>query len=192
MAPSNHVIETQRLVLRKPRKGDARALHAGFADPEVMRYIGLGETFADLEQTRAWLDKALARWKADGFGSYMIELKDSGKVIGRSGFLVWDPDEWRTGTLKELGDDAAIELGWLLAREHWGNGYATEAAREVLRFGFDELALDEIVSFTSVPNTPSRRVMEKIGMTHEPARDFDHPHVPDGPLKRHVLYAIRR
>lgn len=84
-----------------------------------------------------------------------------------------------------------VEVGWRLRREHWGKGYATEAARESLRFGFAELGLDEIVSFTSAQNTQSRRVMERIGMTHDPSRDFDHPGVPDGhPLQRHVLYAI--
>jgi RimJ/RimL family protein N-acetyltransferase len=161
MAPPKRLIETERLVLRKPRKGDAKALHAAYSDPEVMRFIGLGETFGDLEETRAWIDKALARWKADGFGHFVIE-KD-GKVIGRSGFLVWDPDEWRTGTLAELGDDAAVELGWLVAREHWGNGYATEAALALRDYGFRELGLPRLISLIAPGNDASVRVAEKIG-----------------------------
>jgi ribosomal-protein-alanine N-acetyltransferase len=85
----------------------------------------------------------------------------------------------------------AVEVGWRLARPYWNRGYATEAARAVLRFGFDVLGLPEIVSFTAVINQPSRGVMAKLGMRHDPADDFDHPRVPAGsPLRRHVLYRI--
>ena len=84
-----------------------------------------------------------------------------------------------------------VEIGWRLAAEHWGRGYAPEAARAALAFGFDTLALREILSFTAVANQPSRRVMEKLGMTHDPADDFDHPALPEGhALRRHVLYRI--
>src|SRR5437764_240312 len=120
-------IETDRLLLRRPRLSDAKALHEAYSDPEVMQFIGVGET-SDLAGTRAWLEKSLARWKADGFGHFVVERKEDKRVLGRVGFLVWDPDEWRTGTLKELGGHAAVELGWLLARAYWGQGYATEAA----------------------------------------------------------------
>jgi RimJ/RimL family protein N-acetyltransferase len=84
-------------------------------------------------------------------------------------------------------------VGWRLARGHWGRGYATEAARAAVAFGFEELALDEIVSFTSPLNEPSWRVMERLGMTHDPADDFEHPRVPAGhPLRPHVLYRLSR
>jgi ribosomal-protein-alanine N-acetyltransferase len=86
----------------------------------------------------------------------------------------------------------AVEIGWRLAREHWGKGYATEAARAALAFGQTELDLDEIVSFTAAINLRSRRVMERIGLTHDPADDFDHPRVADGPLRPHVLYRTGR
>jgi len=86
-----------------------------------------------------------------------------------------------------------VEVGWRLAREHWGRGYATEAARAALADGFERLGLDEIVSFTAAGNLPSRRVMEKLGMKHDSADDFDHPSLAPGhPLRRHVLYRIRR
>jgi RimJ/RimL family protein N-acetyltransferase len=86
----------------------------------------------------------------------------------------------------------AVEIGWRLAREHWGKGYATEAAHATLAFGFGELGLDEIVSFTAVGNGRSRSVMERLRMTHDPADDFDHPHVPQGhPLRRQVLYRLQ-
>lgn len=85
----------------------------------------------------------------------------------------------------------AIEIGWRLAARYWNQGYATEAARAAVEFGFDSLALAEIVSFTSVTNGPSQRVMQKLGMTHDPAEDFDHPSLPEGHrLRRHVLYRL--
>jgi ribosomal-protein-alanine N-acetyltransferase len=84
-----------------------------------------------------------------------------------------------------------VEIGWRLARDAWGYGYATEAARAALAFGFSEVRLDEIVSFTVTANTRSRAVMERIGMTHDPDGDFDHPLLPDWPHRRHVLYRLR-
>jgi ribosomal-protein-alanine N-acetyltransferase len=155
-------IETERLVLRRPRLSDAKALHAAYGDPEVMAHIGLGETL-DLAGTRAWLEKSLQRWKADGFGHFAVERKEDRRVVGRVGFLVWDPDEWRTGTLKELGENAAVELGWLLARAHWGNGYATEAALACRDYAFKELRLERLISLIAHGNDASVRVAEKIG-----------------------------
>ena len=85
-----------------------------------------------------------------------------------------------------------VEIGWRLAAEHWGRGYATEGARAALAFGFDVLGLSEIVSFTTAGNLPSLRVMERLGMRRDPADDFDHPTLPEGhPLRRHVLYRLR-
>lgn len=153
-------IETERLVLRRPRLSDAKALHALYGDPEVMRYIGDGSTLTPAK-TKAWIEKALARWKADGFGHFVIE-KDR-KVIGRAGFLVWDPDEWKTGTLAELGDHAAIELGWMLAQEHWGNGYATEAAIALRNYGFKELKFERLISLITHGNDASVKVAERLG-----------------------------
>jgi RimJ/RimL family protein N-acetyltransferase len=86
-----------------------------------------------------------------------------------------------------------VEIAWRLAAAYWNRGYATEGARSALTFGFDELGLDEILSFTVPSNLPSRRVMEKIGMTRNPADDFDHPELPEGhALRRHVLYRSHR
>ena len=86
----------------------------------------------------------------------------------------------------------AVEIGWRLARGAWGHGYATEAARAVLAYAFDELQLDEVVSFTTVENWRSRRVMERIGMSYDPAGDFDHPNVTDERIRPHVLYRLAR
>ena len=153
-------IETERLVLRRPRLSDAAALHAVYGDPEVMKFIGDGKTMTPAK-TKAWIEKALARWKADGFGHFVIE-KDR-KVIGRAGFLVWDPDEWKTGTLAELGSHAAVELGWMLAREHWGNGYATEAASALRDYAFRDLKLERLISLITHGNDASVKVAERLG-----------------------------
>jgi len=155
-------IETDRLRLRRPTLEDAPALAEAYSDPEVMRYIGVGETF-DVEGTRDWLGKAFRRWDADGFGHFAVERKEDGRVLGRAGFLVWDPDAWRTGTLAELGDRGAVELGWLLAREHWGRGYASEAALALRDHGFAQLGFTRLISLILRGNERSERVAEKIG-----------------------------
>jgi RimJ/RimL family protein N-acetyltransferase len=169
---------TERLLLRQWREEDREPFAKLNADPETMRYFVSTMT---REESDATVDWATALIDERGWGLWAVEVVGGAPFIGFVGLNVprFRP-EW-------------VEVGWRLRREHWGNGYATEAAREALRFGFEELGLDEIVSFTSVPNTPSRRVMERIGMTHDPTRDFDHPGVPEGhPLRRHVLYAISR
>ena len=155
-------VETKRLILRRPKKSDAKALLEAYADPEVMRYIGVGET-RDLEGTREWIDKALRRWKADGFGHHVIERKEDGRVLGRAGFLVWNPDTWETGTRAELGEQSVVELGWMLAQEHWGSGYAVEAAAALRDHGFRELGFERLISLILRGNERSERVAEKIG-----------------------------
>jgi RimJ/RimL family protein N-acetyltransferase len=157
------MIDTDRLRLRKPTLDDAEALHEAYGDPEAMRYIGLGET-RDLAATRAWLERSLERWEADGFGQFVAERKMDDRVVGRVGFLVWDADDWQPGTLAAFGDRAAIELGWILAREHWGQGYATEAALACRDYAFDTMGLSHLSALIQPQNTASRRVAEKIGM----------------------------
>jgi ribosomal-protein-alanine N-acetyltransferase len=151
------MIDTDRLRLRKPTLDDAEALHEAYGDPEAMRYIGAGET-RDLAGTRALLERSLERWEADGFGHFAVERKEDGRVVGRVGFVVWDADDWQPGTLAAFGDRAAIELGWILAREHWGHGYATEAALAVRDHGFTRL-----ISLILRGNDRSVRVAENIG-----------------------------
>jgi RimJ/RimL family protein N-acetyltransferase len=155
------VIETERLVLRKPRVDDADALHDVYSDPEVMRYIGTGETF-DRDETRAWLEKALARWAANRFGHFVIER--DGTVLGRCGFLVWDPVEWR---IRTYGAGAEVELGWMLGRAHWGHGYALEAAAACRDHAFAELRLQRLISLIAPGNERSVRVAEKLGSRYE-------------------------
>lgn len=166
-----------RVLLRQWREEDREPFAALNADPETMRYF---PSTLSREESDAMVDWASALIEERGWGLWAVEVPGVAPFVGFVGLNV-------PRFMPEV-----VEVGWRLLKEHWGNGYATEAGREALRYGFDELALDEIVSFTTVSNTPSRRVMERIGMTHDPSRDFDHPNVPDGPLKRHVFYAITR
>ena len=120
-----------------------------------------------------------------GFGFWAVEIPGVADFIGFVGLS--------TPQLPETHFTPCVEIGWRLAHEHWGSGYASEAARAALDFGFRSLALDQIVSFTTPANWRSRRVMDRIGMCRTPADDFDHPAIPDGhPLRRHVLYRIDR
>jgi RimJ/RimL family protein N-acetyltransferase len=117
-----------------------------------------------------------------GWGLWAVEVIEDGAFAGFVGLAD------RRGTAHVV---PAVEVGWRLAREQWGRGFATEAARAAVSYGFDVVRLDEIVSFTSVVNLRSRRVMERIGMTHDPADDFENPALPEGhPLRPHVLYRL--
>jgi ribosomal-protein-alanine N-acetyltransferase len=118
-----------------------------------------------------------------GYGLFAVELQ-GGPLIGFAGLS--------TPTF-EARFMPCVEVGWRLAAEHWGHGYASEAARAALVFGFEKVGLSQIVSFTVPQNQRSRRVMEKIGMRHDPRDDFDHPRLPAGhALRRHVLYRLDR
>jgi len=171
---------TGRLVLRGWRDDDRDAWAAMNADPVVMRYFPDPLT---REQADAMLDRMNAALEAQGWGLWALERLDTGELIGFTGLAVPRYD---------LPFTPCVEVGWRLARSAWGRGLATEAAREALRVAFDEVGLPEVVAMTSVANTPSRAVMERLGMTRDPADDFEHPGVPPGhPLRPHVLYRIR-
>jgi RimJ/RimL family protein N-acetyltransferase len=150
-------IETERLTLRKPRLEDADDLLAYVSDPEVMRWIG-GET-GDRAVTVATIERWLARWDENGIGHFVAER--DGRVIGRVGFLVWDRRTWEVSSYAEAGAHAETELGWTFVREHWGNGYATEAARAA-RAWADK---PRLVSLIHPENARSIRVAEKLGAT---------------------------
>lgn len=160
------MIETERLVLRLPRMADLDAFAAAFADPETMRYLGDGSV-ATREKTATGIERWLERWRVDGIGLFSVESRATGAVVGRAGFLVWDRPNWTTSTLSETGDQAEIELGWTLARGHWGNGYATEAAPALRDWGIAERGLTRIISLIRPDNVRSVRVAEKIGETLE-------------------------
>ena len=174
-------LTTGRLLLRHWRDDDRAPFAAMNADPRVMEHFPA--PLSRLESD-ALIDEFEARFDPRGFGLWALERRDDGTFIGFTGLAAVP---W------EAHFTPAIEVGWRLAPEAWGHGYATEAAREAVRFGFDDAALDEIVSFTVPANVRSRAVMERLAMTHDPADDFDHPRLPVGhPLRRHVLYRIDR
>jgi RimJ/RimL family protein N-acetyltransferase len=151
------------------------------ADPRVMEYFPKSLDRAESDGLAARIRENFAR---RGFGLWAVEVPGVAEFIGFVGLSVPGFSAHFT---------PCVEIGWRLAHEHWRHGYATEAARAALDFGFGHSAIEEIVSFTAVANQRSRRVMEKIGMTHNPADDFDHPRLPEGhPLRRHVLYRIGR
>jgi RimJ/RimL family protein N-acetyltransferase len=170
------VIRTERLILRRPRLDDAEALVAAYADPETMRYIGDGST-TDLPGVREAIGKWLARWELNGIGFFVLERRGDGRVLGRAGFLVWDPETW---TVSRLDEHSAVELGWMLAREHWGRGYATEAAL-ALR---DWSERERLISLIQYGNERSVRVAERLGERYE--RDVDVRGI------RTRLYALER
>jgi ribosomal-protein-alanine N-acetyltransferase len=173
-------ISTTRLLLRPWRDDDLDAFAAMNADPRVMQFFPKLLTRADSD---AAIERHRRHFDRHGFGIWSVEAPGVAPFVGRVGLAAFEAD---------VPFAPCIEMGWRLAFEHWGKGYATEAARAAAGFAFDVLGLREVVSFTVPANTRSRAVMERLGMTHDPADDFDHPDVPPGhPLRRHVLYRLR-
>jgi len=173
-------LETQRLVLRRWDESDREPFAVMNADPDVMRYF---EAPLSRAQSEALVDRIGTVFASYGFGLWAVEVKGGPRFVGFTGLAPLNP----------LVPYPGIEVGWRLARSAWGRGYATEAAQASLAYGFDVAGLDEIVSVTAVANSPSRAVMERLGMTHDPAEDFDHEALaPDSPLRRHVIYRLSR
>jgi RimJ/RimL family protein N-acetyltransferase len=149
------------------------------ADPVVREFFPQVLTTAQSAASLARFRTELAR---RGWGWWAVEVAATGEFIGMTGLDPVDDDLPFTG----------VEVGWRLARTAWGHGYATEAARAALTYGFDCLALPEILAVTAAGNTRSRAVMRRLGMVRDPADDFDDPTVPPGPLRPSVLYRIKR
>lgn len=172
--------DTARLRLRQWREGDLKPFADLNADPGVMAHFP-----AALERPAS--DALALRCQAliaeRGWGFWAAELKEDGQFIGFVGLHT---------PIAELPFSPCVEVGWRLARAHWGRGLASEAARGALKLGFEKLGLAEIVSFTAVGNLRSRAVMERIGMRRTD-ENFDHPAVPSGsPLRAHCLYRLDR
>ena len=172
---------SDRLILRAWQNSDRAPFAAMSADPAVMRYL---RALPTREACDAWIDYQIAQQNDHGFCLWAVELRESGAFVGAVGLL-------------KVGFSAsftpAVEIGWRLARQAWGQGLATEAARRALAFGFTELGLDEIVAYAVSANQASQNVMRKLGMVRDEAHDFDHPRVaPDSPLRRQAFYRIAR
>jgi RimJ/RimL family protein N-acetyltransferase len=158
-------LETDRLLLRPPEDSDIDAWTAMLTDPEVARY--LGPPFASRADVAAHIRTMQERHRSDGFGLLAVVRKDDGVVIGRSGFLVWDTRTWSTATLREAGRHAEVEIGWTLARDAWGFGYATEAGAACRDHGFGRLGLSRIAAVIQHGNDRSIAVAHRLGMSHE-------------------------
>lgn len=170
-------ITTDRLILRQWRDDDLAAFAAINQDPAVMRWLGPVMT---IDQTSAMLERIRLGWQTNGYGLFAVELHNIPGCIGYIGLAV---PRFAAHFMP------CVEIGWRLASQYWGHGLATEGAQAVLTWAVHTLQLPNIVSFTVRDNLPSRRVMEKIGLTHNPADDFDHPLLSaDNPLCPHVLY----
>jgi RimJ/RimL family protein N-acetyltransferase len=172
-------IETERLRLRRWRESDLEPFASMNADPAVMEFFPYT---LDRERSDALAAAADGAFDRDGYGLFAVE------VHGGDGFIGFVGLSFVSG---EFACAGGVEIGWRLARHVWGHGFATEAARACLRFGFGECDLAELVSFTSVLNERSQQVMRKIGMYRDPADDFEHPSIEPGHrLRPHVLYRL--
>lgn len=167
------LVHTARLLLRPWRDEDMAGAAELSADPTVMEF---------LIPRPGWGERQRDHWHEHGFGQWVVEIPGTASFIGVVGL---------SRIAYQAHFTPAVEIAWRLARAYWGEGYASEAARAALGYGFGELALAEIVAVTTPANLRSRRVMERLGMTRRPRDDFDHPNVPEGPLKRSVLYRLR-
>jgi RimJ/RimL family protein N-acetyltransferase len=174
-------LRTERLLLRRWRQSDRDAFVALNSDPAVMEYFL--STLTRVESD-ALADRIETEFVKRGYGLWAVEVPGLSQFIGYVGLAYHDFPARFT---------PAVEIGWRLDRPFWGQGFATEAAKAAVADGFERARLDEIVSFTATINLRSIRVMHKLGMTRDPADDFDNPRVPEGHrLRRHVLYRLRR
>jgi len=154
------LIETERLRLRKPRPEDVDSVLEYFSDPVAMEFIA--PPSSDPADARAAIERWLRRWAADGLGFFAVDRKDDGVMVGRIGLLVWDTLVWESSTLAESGEHGQVELGWSLARVHWGQGYATEAASAARAWAY-ERGVESLISLIHPDNARSIRVAEKLG-----------------------------
>jgi RimJ/RimL family protein N-acetyltransferase len=173
-------LRTERLRMRRWRQGDRRPFAALNADPRVMEFFPAP---LSREESNRLVERIELGFERHGFGLWALELGEGGGFIGFAGLAVPSFEAHFT---------PAVEVGWRLARPAWGQGYATEAGRAAIAHGFKRLGLEEIVSMTTVGNQRSRAVMERLGMSRDPADDFELPALPPGdPLRPHVLYRLR-
>ncbi len=171
------MIATDRLVLRNWRPSDLAAWVAMNADPAVMEHFPAPLTPADSE---AMLHANQALITDKGWGLWAVERRGDGAFLGFTGLMQLRPSNPLA---------PGVEIGWRFARHAWGSGYASEAARGALAFGFERLALPEIVAFTAEGNVRSQAVMDRVGMARREDLDFDHPALPKGHvLERHVVW----
>ena len=178
---TENTIKTERLILRPWREEDLQPFARLNADPRVMEYFPGLKTREESDSSAKLMSDHIERC---GWGCWAASLIQTGEFIGFIGL---------EDIYFKASFTPAVEIGWRLAFEYWGKGYATEGALASLQYGFVKLKLEKIVSFTAFQNMRSRAVMERFGMHHDPKDDFDHPKIQEGhPLRRHVLYKIKK
>jgi RimJ/RimL family protein N-acetyltransferase len=162
-------LRTGRLRLRPPEPADLDAFAEIYADDEVVRH--LGGFVRSRDDVRRGLDAQKAHWDRYGVGQFALVRAEDGDVLGRVGFLVWDPETWTNGLWADLPEPYETEIGWVVARQHWGNGYATEAALAARDWIVRERGAERLISLINVENHASARVAEKLGFV--PGRVVD-------------------
>jgi RimJ/RimL family protein N-acetyltransferase len=160
-------LETQRLLLRIPEADDGDGYLAVFRDPQVLRFLGIDP--ASPADGAAGIDRMRRHWDRHGIGLFSVVRKEDERLLGRVGFLLWDPKRWVSAMREDLEGELETEIGWTLASEHWGRGYATEAAIACRDWALGELGLKRLVSVIATGNTASIRVAKKIGESFERA-----------------------
>ena len=171
-------LDTERLILRDWRADDLDDFHRLGSDPQVMKTLG---PLMTREQTAGFIKELQRRASRYGHTVWAVERKEDSRVLGFTGLI-------RGQHTPIVGE---LEIGWRLASDCWGQGYATEAALASVEWARTHCPDPVLVAITSVGNRASRAVMERLGMRHVPERDFDHPKVPEGnPLRPHVLYEM--
>ena len=170
-------LETDRLVLRQPRREDADEFEAIWGDPETARFVGGVKSRPEVE---AMIERMTRHWEGYGVGLFTLERKEDGRALGRVGFLVWDPERWVNGFREQLEQPYETEIGWTVAREHWNRGYATEAALACRDWALGELGLRRLISLIARDNAASIRVSEKIGESFEREVTGEHFRDPVG------------
>ena len=165
------MIETERLLLRKPMLDDAEGAYEIISDPEVMRFIGQGRT-GDRRVARGAVARWIERWDVNGFGHFAVLRKSDERFVGRVGLLVWDAATWQTSDLQAAAQPV-VELGWALGRAYWGNGYATEAALAARAWAAAEHGLRALISIINRENVRSIHVAERLGAVRETEIEID-------------------
>jgi RimJ/RimL family protein N-acetyltransferase len=157
-------IETERLVLRRPRPEDAAPFYPQWQDADALQYVGGVKT---REQVDEMVERLLRHWDWYGIGEFTVERQEDGEILGRVGLQLWDPRDWTNGKRTRLSGAVETELGWKLAREHWAHGYATEAAAACRDWALGDLELTRLISLIALENAASVRVAERIGESFE-------------------------
>jgi RimJ/RimL family protein N-acetyltransferase len=175
-------LESDRLVLRRPEARDRDGYAAVFADPEVVRFLGTAPQTR--EESSAAIERMQRHWDRHGIGLFSVVRKSDRRLLGRVGFLLWDPKRWVHAMREPLAGSLETEIGWTLGSEFWNRGYATEAALACRDWALGELGLTRLVSVIAPGNSASIRVAEKIGET------LEREDLP-GPFDRRVdLYSL--